>query len=63
MIMPTSIIWITNQKTRFINYDYTNNTLPNNTEYITIIDLPNEIIEQIKKSTLEDVEKILSNYI
>lgn len=61
--MPPSIIWITNQKTRFINYDYTNNTLPNNTEYITILDLPNEIIEQIKKSTLEDVEKILSNYI
>lgn len=61
--MPSSIIWITDQKTRFINYDYTNNTLPNNTEYITILDLPNEIIEQIKKSTLEDVEKILSNYI
>lgn len=61
--MTPSIIWITNQKTRFINYDYTNNTLPNNTEYITILDLPNEIIEQIKKSTLEDVEKILSNYI
>ena len=61
--MTPSIIWITNQKTRFINYDYTNNTLPNNTEYITILDLPIEIIEQIKKSTLEDVEKILSNYI
>ena len=61
--MTPSTIWITDQKTRFINYDYTNNTLPNNTEYITIIDLPIEIIEKIKKSTLEDVEKILSNYI
>ena len=47
----------------FINYDDDNFSFPEDAQYITIKDLPLEIVEEIKEATFEEVQKILCNYI
>ena len=58
-----TLIWLTTDWERFINYDSYNLTIPENTAMLTITDLPTELIEAIKEATFEEVEKILCNYI
>lgn len=57
-----AIIWVS-KSGRFINYDSNNLSLPSDAEYITIKDLPDEKIQEIKKSTFAEVQEILSLYI
>ena len=58
-----AIIGLRENNYRFINYDDNNLNIPEDTKYITIKELPPKIIEAIKESTFQEVQKILCNYI
>ena len=58
-----TLIWIRNTGKRFINYDSNNTTLPEDASYITITDLPEQLVEAIREATLDQVDSLLSKYI
>ena len=61
--MDTVIIWVRSNWERFINYDYRNQNIPNDTEIITIKQLPEDILDRIKQASFDKVNSILSNYL
>lgn len=56
------MIWLSRDK-RWINYDSNNLNIPEDASYLTIKDLPLELIETIKEATMEEVDNLLFNYI
>ena len=48
---------------RFINYNRKNNNIPDDTEIMTLKELPDEVLERIKQETFEKVQIILNDYL
>lgn len=58
-----SLIWVCLDWKRFINYDSDNNNLPVDASYVTLKELDEDTLTEIRIATRNQVQLILSNYI
>lgn len=61
--MDTCIIWIRSNGERFINYNYLDNNIPEDTDILTLKELDSIILDRIKEATIDEVQNILSKYL
>lgn len=61
--MQLVTMWLRSNGETWINYERNNTNIPNDTEIMTMRELPDDILDKIKQESFEQVQKILYNYL